>query len=129
MLNENIFLGLGSNLGDRASYLQHAIDALSSHTQITLNGQSSVIETEPRGDIEQNQFLNQVVQIESALDPQELLSYCLDIERVNGRERLQKWGPRTLDIDILFFGDEVICGLELTVPHPEVHKRIFMLAM
>ena len=88
---------------------------------------SAVIETEPMGSIEQADFLNQVIEIETSLSPHELLEVCADIELQNDRQRDQKWGPRTLDIDILFFGARVIWEPNLMIPHPEVHKRVFML--
>lgn len=127
MTTKHVFLGLGSNLGDRESYLSHAIATLSSHVSINVIVQSSVIETEPMGIEHQGKFLNAVIEIETSLTPQKLLQACLDIEIQHGRIRGEKWGPRTIDIDILFFDDQLIQEEGLHVPHPEVHNRAFAL--
>ena len=122
------YLGLGSNEGNRHQYLLDAIQILDQHDEVTVSNQSTVHETAPVSHIEQGDFLNQVVQVETRLDPLSLLRVCLDTEASLGRVREERWGPRTIDIDILFYGDEIIELNGLTIPHPEVHKRTFMLA-
>jgi len=121
------YLGLGSNEGNRHQYLLDAIQILEQHDEVTVANQSTVHETAPVSHIEQGDFLNQVVQVETALDPPSLLRVCLDTEASLGRVREERWGPRTIDIDILFYGDDIIELNGLTIPHPEVHKRSFML--
>ena len=121
------YLGLGSNEGNRHQYLLEAIQILNQHDEVHVANQSMVHETAPVSHIEQGDFLNQVVHVETALDPPSLLRVCLDTETSLGRVREERWGPRTIDIDILFYGDEIIQLNGLTIPHPEVHKRSFML--
>ncbi len=121
------YLGLGSNEGNRHQYLLEAIQILNQHDEVHVANQSMVHETAPVSHIEQGDFLNQVVQVQTALDPPSLLRVCLDTEASLGRVREERWGPRTIDIDILFYGDEIIQLNGLTIPHPEVHKRSFML--
>jgi len=127
MLTKNVFLGLGSNLGDRDAHLNDAIATLCSSDSISVTAQSSVLETEPVGNEEQGKFLITVVEIETTLSPTQLMQTCLDIEMQQGRVRDEKWGPRTIDIDILFFSDQLIEKTGLHVPHPEVQNRSFVL--
>ena len=122
-----VFLGLGSNVGDREFYLRTAIEHLQSDADVHVENQSAVIETEPFGDIEQRAFLNQVIQVATDCEPEQLLTKCLVIDQSQGRIRKEKWGPRSLDIDILFFESLQVNVQNLTIPHPEVHKRDFML--
>ena len=126
-MSHRIFLGLGSNLGNRENYLKKAIERIEAHQAILIKATSSMIETEPVGNISQGYYLNQVVEIQSDIEPSDLLDYCLSIEKLHGRERGEKWGPRTLDIDLLFYGNLEIKEKGLRIPHPEVHKREFML--
>ena len=127
MKYKNIFLGLGSNLGDREVHLQRAIALLEEDECVQIKKKSTVIETEPIGHTEQGAFLNQVIQIETSYDPYSLLQKCLKIEQSSGRIREEKWGPRTLDIDILFFGETVLQSDGLKIPHPEACNRAFVL--
>ena len=127
MKYQNIFLGLGSNLGDREVHLQRAIALLEEDECVQIKKKSTVIETEPIGHIEQGAFLNQVIQIETSYEPYSLLQKCLKIEQSSGRIREDKWGPRTLDIDILFFGETVLQSDGLKIPHPEASNRAFVL--
>lgn len=127
MLTKNVFLGLGSNLGDRDAHLNDAIAALCASDAICVTAQSSVLETAPVGNEDQGMFLNAVVEIETTLSPLQLMRTCLEIEMQQGRVRDEKWGPRTIDIDILFFSDQLIQEAGLEVPHPEVQKRSFVL--
>ena len=122
-----VYLGLGSNLGDRQGYLDKAIEELGKDSAITVKKVSEFIETEPYGPVEQPDYLNGVAEIETILDPDELLSVVHDIEQEAGRERVIHWGPRTLDLDILFYDDRIINTEHLTIPHPEIQKREFVL--
>ncbi len=128
MMQGNVFLGLGSNLGEREAYLDDAIARLNRDQNINVLNRSSMMETEPLGEVSQPLFLNMVVEIETKNDPEKLLDVCLAIELANGRVRGQRWGPRTLDIDILFYGSEIINKPSLQIPHPEVARRYFVLA-
>lgn len=121
------YLGIGSNLGDKRGYLNMAVDELARDTNISVRKVSEYIVTEPYGPVDQPDFLNAVVEIETPLTAEELLAIIHDIEQEAGRERLIHWGPRTLDIDILLFDDEIINTENLTIPHPEMHKREFVL--
>ena len=123
----NVFLGLGSNLGDRNEYLRVATEMLDADEKVNVIRASTVIETEPVGAIAEGHFLNQVVEIETEYEPEELLKRCLDIEHSQGRIRERKWESRTLDIDILFFGDLVFHTESLQIPHPEIEQRAFVL--
>src|SRR5208337_3709957 len=122
------FIGLGSNLGDREAYLETARRALTDGEGIFLIGVSSLYETEPVGYTEQGWFLNQVVEVATGLDPWELLRVLQGIEQDLGRQRLIRWGPRVVDLDLLLYGDIVLNSPELTVPHPRLYERSFVLA-
>ncbi len=122
-----VYLGVGSNLGDREGYLDFAADQLAKDEYIEINKVSSYINTAPYGPVEQDDFLNAAVEIETLHTPQELLSIVNDIEKEAGRKRIIHWGPRTLDIDILLFDDEIISEENLSIPHPEMAKRDFVL--
>jgi 2-amino-4-hydroxy-6-hydroxymethyldihydropteridine diphosphokinase len=119
-----VFLALGSNLGDREATLAAAVAALRGVRAVRA---SSLYETEPVGGPPQDDYLNQVVAGETALDPGELLSACQAVEARFGRERRSRNAPRTLDIDILFYGDVVSESRQLTLPHPRLHERRFVL--
>jgi 2-amino-4-hydroxy-6-hydroxymethyldihydropteridine diphosphokinase len=122
------YLGLGSNVGDRLANLRAAVDALSRHVGVV--GRSSVYETEPQGEVlDQPDFLNAAVAIETSLGPEELLDVCKDIERELGRDFDQvRHGPRVVDIDLLLLGDIELQTERLTLPHREVTSRRFVLA-
>jgi len=124
---EQVFLGLGSNLGDRHENLQRAVRELAEITATTVLRCSSVYETSPVGAVEQDDFLNQVLQIDTALSPENLLQEVQAIEQRLGRVRSLRWGPRTIDIDILIWGDRVVRTPTLTIPHPEITNRRFVL--
>ena len=119
------YLSLGSNVGDRAANLQAAIDHLSSLGQVTAT--SSFYETEPVEFIAQPWFLNCAVALDTEKMPTQVIEAILDIERQMGRRRLQNKGPRMIDIDILLFGDVVVDTRELTIPHPALQQRRFVL--
>jgi 2-amino-4-hydroxy-6-hydroxymethyldihydropteridine diphosphokinase len=120
------YLSLGSNIGDREAQLREAIRRLDAIGQVRKI--SSLYETEPVEFTQQALFLNCAVSLETSLGPEELMSRLLDIERELGRERIQKKGPRTIDIDILLFGNLVMNSTELTIPHPAMAERRFVLA-
>lgn len=120
-----IYLGLGTNLGDRSANLQAAIEALSPKIQVL--AQSPIYQTPPWGYTEQADFLNLVLFAETSLRPRQLLRYVKGIEKQVGRTATFRWGPREIDIDILFFDDLVFDSRKLTIPHPRVHERAFML--
>lgn len=119
------YLGLGSNLGNREVFISKALSDLSLKVKIIKN--SEIIETKPYGNVNQPDFLNCVTEIETELNPLELLKICTEIEKKLGRKRSQKWASRTIDIDILFYGNETFQSDELTIPHPEIQKRKFVL--
>ena len=122
----NVFLLLGSNLGDRISFLNQAI-ALIGEEIATVSVTSSVYETESWGKTDLPDYLNQVVMISTDLSALIILEKALKIEQVLGRKREEKWGSRTIDIDILFYGQYIIDEPDLKVPHPELHNRRFTL--
>lgn len=122
-----VFLGLGSNLGDRAHYLGEAISALASPL-IKVKAASRIYETEPWGLMDQPLYWNQVIEVETSLEPLELLYVCQDIEHRLGRERKVHWGARTIDIDLLIYENAVSESEELILPHPYLEERAFVLA-
>jgi 2-amino-4-hydroxy-6-hydroxymethyldihydropteridine diphosphokinase len=118
-------IGLGSNLGDRARYIADAIAAIAETGSLVRT--SSLYETAPIGGPKQGPYLNAVAVVDTELSAQELLKRCLAVERDQGRERGERWGPRTLDLDILLYGDQVIDEESLRVPHPRMTERRFVL--
>ena len=122
-----VYLSIGSNMGDRSSNLYFAVSELGKAQGCRVLHVSQTINTAPYGDIPQNDFLNACVLLETFLSPHELLDVLHRIENDAGRERSVRWGPRTLDIDIVFFDDIVISDEVLTIPHIEAHKRGFVL--
>jgi 2-amino-4-hydroxy-6-hydroxymethyldihydropteridine diphosphokinase len=122
-----VYLGLGSNVGEREQNLQAAVDRLYS-AELRITRVSSVYETEPQGMRNQRWFLNLVAAAETGLFPRQLLGRIVKIERELGRRRMIENGPRTIDIDILFFGNAVVQTGELTIPHPRFAERRFVLA-
>lgn len=123
------YLGLGSNLGNRLAFLRGGRDSLVSKFPIKLLQAAGVYETEAVGGPPDNPlFLNTVLQIETSLSAEKLLEACLAVEDEFGRSRPVRWSPRTLDIDILFYEDLVLCQENLTIPHPRLQERAFVLA-
>lgn len=120
------YLALGSNLGDRAAYLERAIEELRS-AQVRVCRVSPVYETAPQEYLEQGWFLNMVLEAETELQARALLDVCAAIEKLLARRRTTAKGPRTIDIDILFYNDDVIDEPELQIPHPRYHSRCFVL--
>ena len=119
------YIALGSNLGDRDRYLSRARTALSNLPHSRLVAASSIEETAPIGPVRQGAYLNQMVALETTLSPSELLSELQSIERREGRDRSVRWGPRTLDLDIVRFDGQTVNEPLLQVPHPELHNRDF----
>jgi 2-amino-4-hydroxy-6-hydroxymethyldihydropteridine diphosphokinase len=125
VLPERVYVALGSNLGDRVAHLQHARDALASLPRTRLLAASSIEETAPLGGKEQPPYLNQMVLLETGLDPHTLLQACQAIECAEGRERTERWGSRTLDLDIVKFGTRHVRDSDLIIPHPGLSTRDF----
>ncbi len=119
------FLGLGSNVGDRAGYLRDAVDSLG---PVGLRAASPVYETEPVGGPEQGPFFNLVVELDTDRSPHDLLGVCLRLESAAGRVREAHWGPRTLDVDVLWIDGVTVDDPDLVVPHPRLWERRFVLA-
>ena len=125
----NAFIALGSNLGDRRGSIEQAIKALDLSPGVCVQSVSSLIETEPVGPLPQGAFLNAVLQVSTSLGPRDLLALMLEIERTLGRVRdpANRWGPRTIDLDLILFADQVIREKDLIVPHPRLAERAFVL--
>lgn len=121
------YLSIGSNIGDREGYLDFAIDRLNDMKDTKVTAVADYLETKPYGDVEQDDFLNGALEIETLKTPVELLSSVMAIEKEAGRERAIHWGPRTLDIDILFYDAVIIQEEDLVIPHVEIQKRLFVL--
>ncbi|HZC41787.1 MAG: 2-amino-4-hydroxy-6-hydroxymethyldihydropteridine diphosphokinase [Nocardiopsaceae bacterium] len=128
VLARRVVLALGSNLGQRQENLQGGLDALFDGPGLAFVAVSPVFETEPVGGPEQPPYLNAVVLADTWLPPRALLERCHAVEAVLGRVREEVWGPRTLDVDLIVYGDEVSDDPELTLPHPRAHERAFVLA-
>ena len=116
------YVGLGANLGDRDATIRAAIAELPGVVTV-----STLRETDPVGVTDQPRFLNGVAALDTDLPPRELLDRLLAVERGLGRERTERWGPRTIDLDLLLYGDEVIDEAGLTIPHPRLQERRFVL--
>ena len=126
MKHKNIFLLIGSNLGDRLGNLNRCASLISTELGSIIR-LSSVYETAPWGKFDQPNYLNQAVQIDTNFEPIELLSGCLTIEKQMGRERDEKWGARSIDIDIIYFNDRIVSSPNLIIPHPRMTERKFVL--
>jgi len=120
------YISLGSNLGDRKKYCQIAIEKIKALPNIRVIKKSKLIETEPIGKTDQSKFINGVIKIQTKLKPYELLKALQKIENDLGRVRDEKWGPRTIDLDILYYDDLVVQDKELLIPHPEIKNRKFL---
>jgi 2-amino-4-hydroxy-6-hydroxymethyldihydropteridine diphosphokinase len=120
-----VYIALGSNLGDRAAYLARARAAIAGLPGTRVVGESNIEETAPIGPPGQGPYLNQMVAAETTLSPEELLARLQEIEHANGRQRAVHWGSRTLDLDIVRYGDRHVTEPGLTIPHPELPNRDF----
>lgn len=127
-MNTVAYIGLGSNQGDSRALLQSALTSLNQHTAIQVTDISSFYQSKPVGLVGQPDYINAVACLSTSLNAQELLAVLLETERLHGRVRDPnlRWGPRTLDLDLLLFGDAVIQEANLIVPHPELAKRAFV---
>ncbi len=124
---ELAYIGFGSNIGDRHVYIRNALHRLAAVEGIILQKVSSLYETAPVGYEEQGQFLNGVAEIQTSLSPRSLLHILKAIERQIGRQHRVRWGPREIDLDLLIYGDVCLREDGLIVPHPEMHRRQFVL--
>lgn len=122
-----VYIGIGSNLDEPRSRVSKAFDSLGEMPQTRLVSHSSLYVSAPMGPQDQPDFVNAVALLETGLEPLDLLAHLQVLETASGRERHQRWGPRTLDLDILLYGDEIIDGETLTVPHPGLTLRSFVL--
>ena len=121
------YVALGSNMGDREGYLSGALEAMKHHPLMEVRKVSRLLVTRPYGGVEQEDFLNGVAEVETLMNPEQLLNALQTMEQAAGRERLVHWGPRTLDLDILFY-DKIVVELEhLVIPHPDLENRRFVL--
>ena len=129
MQTEEVFIGLGSNIGDSATIIAQALNALDNISQSNLRGRSSLYRSTALGDIPQDDYINAVARIDTSLEPMALLLELQAIEQAYYRHRnqRQRWAPRTLDLDIILFGNRNIADSHLTVPHPELAERRFVL--
>ena len=121
-MNRRAFLGLGSNLGERLTYLRTAIAEIPDLVRV-----SSLYETDPIGGPDQGAFLNCVVELDTAMSARELLELCRTLETAAERMRVERWGPRTLDVDVIYIDDEAVDEPDLTVPHPRWRDRAFVM--
>jgi 2-amino-4-hydroxy-6-hydroxymethyldihydropteridine diphosphokinase len=122
------YLGIGSNLGDRLAHLQAAVDGLAAAHEIMVVAVSPVYETAPVGGLDQGDYLNAVVAVDTELTPRQLMEVGQSLEADEHRVRLERWGPRTLDVDVLLVGTEEVHEPDLEVPHPRMTQRAFVLA-
>ncbi len=121
------YVGLGANLGDRDATIRRALELLAADPHIDVTAVSTLRETDPVGVEDQPRFLNGVARLDTSLGPHDLLARLLDVERSLGRVRRERWGPRTIDLDLLLYDDLVLDEPGLTVPHPRLHERLFVL--
>ena len=124
-MSDLAYIALGSNLGDRLGFLQHAREAIAASPNCRIVGETSVDETEPLGGLAQPPYLNQMLAVETTLEPHALLDHLQRIETDAGRDRSTKWSSRTLDLDIVRFDDRVVNTATLTIPHPGFADRAF----
>ena len=121
------YIGIGSNLGTPDKNCEEAIEKISTNGGIKIVSKSLLYQTTPVGHIKQDWFVNSVIKIDTQLSPKELLSALLDIESEMGRIRREKWGPRVIDLDLLFYDNLILNQEGITLPHPEIQKRKFVL--
>lgn len=126
MINK-VYIGLGSNVGDRAAQIQQCLDILENNDLIDVREISSFLDNPAVANTPQPDFLNAAAEIHTILSPQELLDFFEEVEAGLGRTHKGEYEPRTMDIDILFFNDEIICTERLTIPHPLIQERRFVL--
>jgi len=129
MQTEEVFIGLGSNLGDSATIIEQALSALDNVSQCSLHGRSSLYRSAALGDIPQDDYINAVARVDTSLEPMALLLELQAIEQAYYRQRdpQRRWASRTLDLDIILFGNRNMADSHLTIPHPELARRRFVL--
>ncbi len=123
----NVYLSLGSNIDDREQYLYDAYHLIKSDNRVYEIKRSSIYETEPVGYLDQESFLNMAIYIKTDYSPFEVLDLCASVEKTLNRKRLIRWGPRTIDVDILLFNEEIIKEADLIIPHERMLERAFVL--
>ncbi|GEL78236.1 2-amino-4-hydroxy-6-hydroxymethyldihydropteridine diphosphokinase [Tenuibacillus multivorans] len=121
------YIALGTNIEPRRLHLQQAIENLQQHQDIEVTQVSSIYETKPVGYTDQDDFLNMVIEVQTTLEPYDLLAFCLQVEQQLGRIRTIRFGPRSIDLDLLVFDNKTIDTKTLTIPHPRMHERAFVL--
>ena len=121
------YLGLGGNVGDPVAAMAHALGMLDAHADCSIRAVSRLYRTPPWGKTDQEWFYNSAAAVDTSLGPHALLDLCLDIERTMKRVRLERWGPRTIDLDLLIYGDLTLADDRLTIPHPRMKERAFVL--
>lgn len=121
-------VALGSNIGDKVANIERAVGLLTGKSDIALTARSRIYRTPPWGNTDQDWFVNACVGVRTSLDPHALLARCLSVEEMMGRRRAEKWGPRIIDLDVLVYGDVELADDVLTLPHPHITKRAFVLA-
>ena len=124
---ETVYIGLGGNVGDVEASMLKALDLLSANPAISLEAKSSLYKTPPWGDENQDWFLNACASLRTNLTPHDLLSVIKDIEKELKRKKTRHWGPRTIDLDILLFGERILSSEKLQIPHPRMAQRGFVL--
>ncbi len=123
-----VYIGIGSNVGQRADFCRRAVEALANHSQVRLETVSSLYETSPLGGPPQRSYVNSVARVETELTPRSLLELCKGIEERFGRDRnAMRWGPRVVDLDILLYDDLKVSEPDLEIPHPRILQRRFVL--
>ena len=121
------YLSLGSNMGDKKAFLEEGVELLNTYPEIRVTGQSSFYETDPVGYLDQDVFINIGLEIETSFEPEALLEACQSVENKLHRRRVIRWGPRTVDIDIIFYDDIKIKSEKLEIPHPRAFERAFVM--
>jgi dihydroneopterin aldolase / 2-amino-4-hydroxy-6-hydroxymethyldihydropteridine diphosphokinase len=121
------YIALGSNLGDKEKNLGDAVKLINNSFNTKLIKTSNAYETKPVGYLAQDNFLNCVVEVKTLLSPKALVRFLMDIEKQLKRERIIKWGPRTIDLDVIFYDEIITCDEEIIIPHPRMHERMFVL--
>lgn len=121
-------IALGSNIGDKVANIEHAVALLTQTNLVRLVRHSRIFKTPPWGNTDQDWFVNSCASVKTSLNAHQLLRHCLNVEKQMGRERKEKWGPRIIDLDILVYRDVSLDDDELTLPHPHITERAFVLA-
>jgi 2-amino-4-hydroxy-6-hydroxymethyldihydropteridine diphosphokinase len=121
------YLSIGSNMGDKKAFLEESVELLKAYSEIKVTGQSSFYETDPVGYLDQDLFINIALEIETIFSPHDLLKACQSVENKLHRKRIIRWGPRTVDIDIILYDDLSLNHEDLIIPHPRAFERAFVM--